>query len=623
MFFIPHTAKPPDRTATYLRIVAALKPHKAESKRIRFTVGGNRITYDGNVSTPTADLTTVKTLFNSVLSTPDARFMTIDIKDFYLNTPMERFEYMRIPTKFIPPAISEQYNLPPLIHNDHVMVEIRKGMYGLPQAGILANQRLVAHLLHHGYHTTPHTPGLFRHSTRPITFSLVVDDFGVKYVGKQHADHLIATLRQLYTITTEWDGTLYCGLTLAWDYNARHVDVSMPGYIARALARFEHIPATRAQHAPHAWIPPTYGAPVQFAAPADTSTPLLPAARTRLQEVIGTLLYYARAVDSTMLVALGTLASAQSTGTEATAIAVTQLLNYCATHPDATLRYHASAMVLHVHSDASYLSERNARSRAGGIFFLSDPPPPPSHPPCPDAPPPPFNGAIHVHSSIMSVVLSSATEAELGALFFNGKEAAMLRTTLQDMGHPQPATPIQTDNACAAGITNGTVKQRRSKAMDMRFYWIRDRVKQGQFFVHWRRGTDNLADYFTKHHSPAHHQYMRARYLLALHHPDAHAPTPTVNTSVLRGCVDDHRLPAVASTKRPTQDVSQSQPISAGLNNPTIHDASRPSNDISPSHPLFIQQERCRTPMPFVPKQVLTVESANGNSTSDTIIQNE
>jgi hypothetical protein len=82
----------------------------------------------------------------------------------------------------------------------------------------------------------------------------------------------------------------------------------------------------------------------------------------------------------------------------------------------------------------------------------------------------------------MSVVLSSATEAELGALFFNGKEAAMLRTTLHDMGHPQPATPIQTDNACAAGITNGTVKQRRSKAMDMRFYWIRDRVQPGPIY---------------------------------------------------------------------------------------------------------------------------------------------
>ena len=511
MFFIPHHAKPADRTATYLRIVAAIKPHKAESKRIRFTVGGNRITYDGNVSTPTADLTTVKTLLNSVLSTPQARFMTIDIKDFYLNTPMARFEYMRIPTKFIPPAISEQYNLAPLVHHDHVMVEIRKGMYGLPQAGILANQRLVAHLLRHGYCATPNTPGLFHHTTRPITFSLVVDDFGVKYVGKHNAEHLIDTLRQLYTITTEWDGTLYCGLTLAWNYTTRHVDVSMPGYIARALARFNHIPATRAQHAPHAWIPPSYGATLQLTTPIDTSAPLLPAARTRLQEIVGTLLYYARAVDSTMLVALGTLASAQTKGTEATATAVTQLLNYCATHPDATLRYHSSAMILHVHSDASYLSERNARSRAGGIFFLSDPPLLPSTSPLPDAPPPPLNGAIHVHSSIMSVVLSSATEAELGALFFNGKEAAMLRTTLHDMGHPQPATPIQTDNACAAGITNGTVKQRRSKAMDMRFYWMRNRVKQGQFFLHWRRGTDNLADYFTKHYLPAHHQYIRSR----------------------------------------------------------------------------------------------------------------
>jgi hypothetical protein len=102
-------------------------------------------------------------------------------------------------------------------------------------------------------------------------------------------------------------------------------------------------------------------------------------------------------------------------------------------------------------------------------------------------------------------------------LFHNGKEAAMLRTTLEDMGHPQPATPIQTDNACASGICNETVKQRRSKAMDMRFYWIRDRVKQGQFLVHWRKGSENLADYFTKHHSPSHHRKIRSQYLVELH----------------------------------------------------------------------------------------------------------
>jgi hypothetical protein len=174
-------------------------------------------------------------------------------------------------------------------------------------------------------------------------------------------------------------------------------------------------------------------------------------------------------------------------------------------------------MHLHVHSDASYLSELKARSRAGGIFFLSDTPADPTKAPDPNSEPPPFNGAIHVHSSIMQAVLSSATEAELGALFYNGKDAAMLRTTLEDMGHPQSATPIQTDNACASGIANNTVKQRRSKAIDMRFYWIKDRVAQGQFLVHWRRGLDNLADYFTKHHSPAHHKLMRSRYLLPLH----------------------------------------------------------------------------------------------------------
>ena len=167
-------------------------------------------------------------------------------------------------------------------------------------------------------------------------------------------------MQELYIITTDWTGTLYCGLTLEWDYDARTVNYSMPGYIQKALAKFQHIPSARAQHSPHAWTAPNYGAPTQLTAPSDTSAPLDAAGITRLQEVIGTLLYYARAVDSTMLVALGTLASAQAKGTEATAQAITQLLNYCATHPDAVVQYKASDMQLHVHSDASYLSESQA-----------------------------------------------------------------------------------------------------------------------------------------------------------------------------------------------------------------------------------------------------------------------
>jgi hypothetical protein len=214
-----------------------------------------------------------------------------------------------------------------------------------------------------------------------------------------------------------------------------------------------------------------------------------------------------------MLVALGTLAAAQADGTTATMVALTHLLNYAATHPTITLRYHASDMILRVHSDASYLSETKARSRAGGFFYLG------SH----DDPDPILkpNGAIHVLSSIMRQILSSATEAEVAGIFYNAKECCPFRHTLEALGHPQPATDIQTDNQVADGIINDTVKQRRSKAIDMRFYWIRDRVRQGQFRIHWRKGADNKGDYFTKHHPVAHHRAIRKVYF----HEPMDAPT--------------------------------------------------------------------------------------------------
>lgn len=535
MFFIKHSALPPGRRATYLRIVAEIKPHKEETRRIRFTVGGNQITFPGKVSTPTADLTTAKLLFNSIISTFGAKFAAFDISNFYLNNPMERYEYMRIPLKDIPAIIIKQYNLMELVHNDHILVEIRKGMYGLPQAGIIANVRLVKHLASFGYHQSTHTPGLFNHETRPISFCLVVDDFGIKYVGQEHAQHLLDCLRTIYTVTTDWDGTKYCGLTLRWDYTNSTCDISMPQYIKKALHRFQHPVPLKPQHAPYAWTAPAYGKQPQASTPHDFSPPLDSRQTTRLQEIVGVLLYYARAVDNTMLVALSAIASAPHS--EAAAIAVTQLLNYAATHPDATIRYHNSDMILHVHSDASYLSEPGAKSRSGGYFYLSDKLPPTatssSGDITPSSPPtllhlPMMNGSVHTPATILRVVVASAAEAELGALYYNAKEAAWLRTTLTDMGHPQPATPIVTDNSCAAGIVNDTVKQKRSKAIDMRFYWVRDRIRQGQFTVLWRRGADNLADYFTKHHSPAHHRLMRSRYLLTLHRPLSTVPSKGV-----------------------------------------------------------------------------------------------
>jgi hypothetical protein len=513
MRYLFHHQLLPGRQATYARFITIERPHKAETKRVRLTVGGNLVHYPDKVSTPIADLSTVKLLLNSVISTPGARFATLDLKDFYLGTPMARKEYMRIPLASIPQSIIDEYALHDKAHKCLLLVEICKGMYGLLQAGILAFNQLKTHIATHGYAPCTHTPGLWTHSTRDITFSLVVNDFGIKYTNRDVTIHLLTALEKMYTVTTDWTGSLYLAMTLNWDYIHSTVDISMPGYVAKALERFQHTPTTRAEHSPHAWSKPVYGTHPQLTSPVDDTALLPPAALTRIQEITGTLLLYARAIDCTMLFALGKIALNQAKGTYATAQALTQLLNYASTHPDATVRYTDSDMYLHIHSDASY---------AGGTFFLSSRPPDPTATPSPTATPPPYNGAIHTISSIMRNVMASATEAELGAVFQNARDCVPLRIALEEMGHPQAATPIQTDNTCAAGIANKTVKQHRSKAIDIRFYWIRDRIKQVQFIINWRAGKDNLADYFTKHHSPAHHKLMCSHYLLEVHKP---APT--------------------------------------------------------------------------------------------------
>jgi hypothetical protein len=128
MFFIPVSNIPKGKKPTYLRIVAAFCPKKNNPRRVHFTVGGDCVEYNDDISTKTADLTTVKTVLNSVISTPNARFMTGDLKDFYLNTPMDTYEYMRIPVSVIPDSIMTKYKLAPLVHHAHVYVEIRKGM---------------------------------------------------------------------------------------------------------------------------------------------------------------------------------------------------------------------------------------------------------------------------------------------------------------------------------------------------------------------------------------------------------------------------------------------------------------------------------------------------------------
>ena len=158
-------------------------------------MGGNLIDYPYELTTRTADLTTTKLMWNSVISTPGAKYACGDIGNMYLETPLDRPEYMRMPIKLIPQAIIDQYDLTPKVYNGYVYMEIMRGMYGLPQAGILANKLLKKKLKPHGYYEVDHTPGLYKHIWRPIAFTLVGDNFGVKYVGKEHAEQIFGVLR--------------------------------------------------------------------------------------------------------------------------------------------------------------------------------------------------------------------------------------------------------------------------------------------------------------------------------------------------------------------------------------------------------------------------------------------
>jgi hypothetical protein len=124
-------------------------------------------------------------LFNSVISTKDARFMTMDISNFYLMTPLHRPEFIRTKLSDIPDEVIEEYKLrEKATKNGSIYIRAKRGMYGLPQSGLLANELLKTRLNKHGYRQIKLVPGLWKHDTRPIQFTLVVENFGVKYVGE-------------------------------------------------------------------------------------------------------------------------------------------------------------------------------------------------------------------------------------------------------------------------------------------------------------------------------------------------------------------------------------------------------------------------------------------------------
>jgi hypothetical protein len=266
----------------------------------------------------------------------------------------------------------------------------------------------------------------------------------------------------------------------------------MPGYIEKALLRFGHEPPDKPQMQPFPHTIPSYGAKVQYTKDLDSSPPATKEKEKYVRQVVGVLLVYYGC--ATILVGLSSLAAAQALPTAYTLYLVKWLLDYAATNPNAILTYETSDMVLAIHSDTSYLSKPSTRSRVGGHFFCSS-----------DVKDPPDNGAVLNIFKILKAVMSSAAEAKLGALYINARKAIPIRQLLEEIGHKQPATPIQTDNSTAFGMVTNNIQPRHTKAMDMIFHWLRCHDSQSQFRYYWRPGPNNRADYWTKHHCAAHH----------------------------------------------------------------------------------------------------------------------
>jgi hypothetical protein len=253
-FFIDLESIPKKCKISYGKLVCDFKPNKNEKHRVRLTVGGDILDYSGDTATSTADITMFKILINSTLSTQEAKMMMMDIKTYYLGTPLPTYEYMRLQISILPLDIIEKYNLTRLAVNGWVYLEIRKGMYGLKQAGLSANQLLQKRLKPFDYYLARHTPGLWLHNTKPTAFRLVVDDFAVKYVTTADDHHLRNTLLQHYEIATDCDGIVYSSITLDWDYNIRNCDISMPGYIFNVLNKFQHDTPKTPQHTPSRYV---------------------------------------------------------------------------------------------------------------------------------------------------------------------------------------------------------------------------------------------------------------------------------------------------------------------------------------------------------------------------------
>jgi hypothetical protein len=279
-------------------------------------------------------------------------------------------------------------------------------------------------------------------------------------VGLEHFAYL-DILKKFHGVQYNIAGNKFAGMDIEWNRAAHRCHISKPSYISLLLLKYKHPHPAKAWLSPYECLPIACGSKSYIPPDPDASELLDANHKHCVQEIVGSLLYYARAVNNKLLVVLSAIAACQAKATVATEQAVNLLLNYVASYPNDGIVHGASNIIVCAHTDAGFLHKTSSCSRAGAHIYLLE-----------NDPILQFNGAILSIAQIIKFVMAFAAKSELAALFFTAREMIPHRQTLITMGWPQPKSPIQTDNPTAAGVTKKTIVPRRSKMMDMRFWWL-------------------------------------------------------------------------------------------------------------------------------------------------------
>jgi hypothetical protein len=303
-------------------------------------------------------------------------------------------------------------------------------------------------------------------------------------------------------------GKKYIGMRLDWHYNATtpHLYIDLPTTVPDAIAKFYPNGPPKGARSPQIYVQPTFGNKPDLSATVDDSAPATAEDKTFIMQVTGIFLYYSRLVDHTMLPAVRAISEQQSAPTVKTLEAAHRLLRYAVSHPNHRVKFEACDMVLQVQSDASHLSLPKSGSVCGGYHYCSNK----------DDPFKP-NGTIMPVCCRIKTVCAAASESEYASLFINGQQGYFERVVCGALGYPQDPTTLWTDNTTAEGIATDSCKLKRSKSMEMKYNWTRDKVRLGTFRVAHCKGKDIDADFFTKPQPVHKHQYFITRFV----HPPA------------------------------------------------------------------------------------------------------